>query len=435
MKKKVLGMVMAAALAATGFGSVPVMAEDVTDLEFYFAIVAGGALQQTMDAFVSEFNEANPQYHVEMIYTGTNDDNIIKLQAAAQAGTLPQFYVAPYNYKYMLNSLGIISPMDDLVAADEDGEEYIDGFLDSFIRDSYLDDQLISIPFARSSCIFYYNKDAFEEVGLDPEAPPTSWEELVEDAKLLTKTDDSGKIERYGFGLCENQGHSQWPYTILTAQNGGQINSEDGTQTFFDSPESIDAVQWWVDLHTVHKCVPDYLLAFEDMPNMFIEGQLAMMQHTSGNLTNIYGNSDFEVGVALMPYSEIQTSSTGGQNFFMSPDCSEEERQGAWEFIRYCTEAEQQARWCAACGYLATVDAAYETDTLKEYMEEVPGLQGAVDQLNAGAVTEIATYECQQIWTLVNDYLQAAITGEMTVEEAMGELQTKADSILEDYRE
>ena len=434
MKKKLFGAILATALTAGAFCATPVLAADTTDLEFYFAIVAGGALQQQMDAFVSEFNEANPEYHVEMVYTGTNNDNIVKLQAAAQAGTMPQFYVAPYNYKYMLNSLGIISPMTDLVEADEDGEAYIDGFLDSFIRDSYLDDELISIPFARSSCIFYYNKDAFKEVGLDPEAPPTTWEELVEDAQLETKTDEKGNVERYGFGICENAGHSQWPYTILTAQNGGQINSDDGTQTFFDSEESIAAVQWWADLHDKYKCVPDYLLAFEDMPNMFIDGQLAMMQHTSGNLTTIYENADFEVGVALMPYSKIETSSTGGQNFFMSPDCTEEERQGAWKFIRYCTEPEQQARWCAACGYLATVEDAYETDTLKSYMEKVPGLEGALEQLNAGCVTEIATYECQQIWTTTNDYIQAAITGEMTVEDAMKELQAKADAILEPYR-
>ncbi len=433
MKKRIFSLVLALTMMLTiciGTAS----ADDVTNLQFYFAIVAGGALQQTMDMFVNEFNAANPEYKVEMVYTGNNDDNIIKLQAAAQANTLPQVYVALYNYKYMLNSLEIISPLDDLVAADADGAEYIDGFLDSFIRDSYLDGHLISIPFARSSCIFYYNKDAFREVGLDPDAPPKTWDELVAAAQKLTKVDEKGNVERYGFGLCENQGHSQWPYTILTAQNGGQINSDDGTQTFFNSEASIKAVQWWVDLHHVYKCVPDYLLAFEDMPNMFIDGKLAMMQHTSGNLTNIYNNADFEVGVALMPCSEIQTSSTGGQNFYMSPDNTPKEREGAWKFIRYCTEPEQQARWCAACGYLATVEDAYETETLKNYMARVPGLQGALDQLHAGAVAEIATYECQQIWTIVNDYLQAAITKEMTVEEAMNALQNRADSILADYR-
>lgn len=407
---------------------------EVTDLEFYIPIVAGGALQQTMGEFVEEFNELNPEYHVEMIYTGTMDDNIVKLQSAAQAGTMPQFYLAPYNYKFMLDALGIVDPVDDLVESDEDGEAYIDGFIDSFIRDSYIDGKLVSIPFARSCCIFYYNKDAFREVGLDPESPPETWDELVEMAQKLTKYNDSGSAERWGFGICENQANSQWPWAILTAQKGGQINSDDGAYTYFDSDASIAAVQWWVDLHNVYKCVPDYLLSFVDMPNMFIEGQLAMMEHTSGNLTNIYSNADFEVGVGYLPYADVATSSTGGQNFYLTPGLTEAEREGSWKFIRYCTEPEQQARWCAACGYIATVDDAFETDTLKNYMKEVPGLQNALDQLHQGAVTEINTYECQQIVTLINDYLQASILGDMTVEDAMKELQARADSILSPYR-
>lgn len=301
MVKKIVGgmltVAMAFSIAACG-GGAPAAGTDsgtpkaeaggATQLEFYIPIVAGGALQQTMGQFVEEFNEKNPEYHVEMIYTGTMDDNIVKLQSAAQAGTMPQFYLAPYNYKFMLDSLGIVTPMDDLVAADSDGEAYIDGFIDSFIRDSYIDGQLVSIPFARSCCIFYYNKDAFREVGLNPDEPPATWDELVEAAQLLMKYDSSGNMERAGFGICENQANSQWPWAILTAQKGGQINSDDGSYTYFDSPESIAAVEWWVDLHTTYKCVPDYLLSFVDMPNMFIEGKLAMMEHTSGNLTNIY---------------------------------------------------------------------------------------------------------------------------------------------------
>lgn len=410
------------------------IAEEATELEFYFPVVVGGALQKTMQEFVDEFNAAHPEYRVVMIYTGNMDDNIIKLQAAVQAGTPPEFYLAPYNFKRMLDSLGIVDSMQDLLDADEDGDAYLDDFIDVFIRDSFLDGELVSIPWGRSSCIFYYNKDAFREAGLDPENPPATWDELVDAAVKLTKTDESGEVVRYGYGICENAGNSQWPLAILTAQNGGAICNDEGTETYFDSDACVGAMEWWVKLHQEYHCVPDYLLNFSDMPNMFVGGQLAMMQHTSGNLTNIYANADFEVGVALMPGVASQTSSTGGQNFYMCPGLSEKERKGAWEFIRYCTTPEIQARWCAACGYIATVESAFETDLLKDYMEKVDGLQGAVDQLQAGAVTEINTYEAQAMCTLMNDYIQAAILGEMTPREAMGELQEVAEGLLAPYR-
>ena len=408
-------------------------ADEVTKLEFYFPVVVGGALQKTMQEFVDEFNAAHPEYEVEMIYTGNMNDNITKLQSAVQAGDPPAFYLAPYNFKRMLDSLGIVDSMQDLLEKDEDSQEYLDDFIPVFIRDSFMDGQLVSIPWGRSSCIFYYNKDAFREVGLDPENPPTTWEELTDAAIRLTKKNEQGEVIRYGYGICENDGNSQWPLAILTAENGGAICNDEGTETYFDSEACVGAMEWWVALHNEYKCVPDYLLNFSDMPNMFVAGTLAMMQHTSGNLTNIYGNADFEVGVALMPGVASQTSSTGGQNFYICTGLNEKERQGAWEFIRYCTTADVQARWSAACGYIATVKSAFETDTMKEYMARVDGMQGALDQLEAGAVTEINTYEAQTMCTIMNDYIQAAILGEMSPREAMEELQAMASDILSAY--
>ena len=281
--------------------------------------------------------------------------------------------------------------------------------------------------------MFAVFRKAFREVGLDPDNPPTTWDELVEAAILLTKTDENGDVIRYGYGICENDGNSQWPLAILTAQNGGAICNDEGTETYFDSPECIGAMEWWVKLHNEYKCVPDYLLNFSDMPNMFVGGQLAMMQHTSGNLTTIYDGADFEVGVALMPGVVSQTSSTGGQNFYICPGLSEVERQGAWKFIRYCTTPEVQARWSAACGYIATVESAFETDTMKNYMAEYDGMRVALEQLDVGAVTEINTYEAQSMCTLMNDYIQTAILGEMTAEEAMIELQEVASGMLAAY--
>src|SRR3989442_7433048 len=56
------------------------------------------------------------------------------------------------------------------------------------------------MPFNASSSIFYYNKDAFKEVGLDPDKPPVTFSEITDAAKKLTKKDASGQTVRYGFG-------------------------------------------------------------------------------------------------------------------------------------------------------------------------------------------------------------------------------------------
>src|SRR5947209_19213991 len=61
-------------------------------------------------------------------------------------------------------------------------------------------DKLQSMPFNASSSIFYYNKDAFKEVGLDPDKPPVTFSEITDAAKKLTKKDASGATVRLGLG-------------------------------------------------------------------------------------------------------------------------------------------------------------------------------------------------------------------------------------------
>ena len=117
-------------------------------------------------------------------------------------------------------------PLDELIEADGDeGKAYIDDFLPGFMEDSYVDGKIYSIPFQRSTMVLYYNKDAFKEVGLDPEAPPTTWEELAEYGQKLTNDG------RYGVGIALNSGSAQWAFTGFCLQNstdGQNLMSEDG---------------------------------------------------------------------------------------------------------------------------------------------------------------------------------------------------------------
>lgn len=73
---------------------------------------------------------------------------------------------------------------------------------------------LYALPFNRSTPMFYYNKDMFEEVGLDPEAPPQTWDELKEYAAKLSIPD-----ERWGFEMPIDA----WFYEAFIMQSDGRI--------------------------------------------------------------------------------------------------------------------------------------------------------------------------------------------------------------------
>ena len=95
--------------------------------------------------------------------------------------------------------------------------------------------------------MLYWNKDAFKEAGLDPEKAPGNWDEMVEYAKKLTKRDAAGKVTQWGVKI-PSSGFPYWLFQGLTTPNDVQLMNEAGTETYFDKPAVIEALQYWVDL-------------------------------------------------------------------------------------------------------------------------------------------------------------------------------------------
>src|SRR3546814_9554899 len=86
------------------------------------------------------------------------------------------------------------------------------------------------IPFQRSTIVMYWNKEAFQEAGLDPETPPQNWNELVEYGQKLTKRDASGNVARWGVQI-PSSGFPYWLFQALTTQNDVRLMNAEGTQT------------------------------------------------------------------------------------------------------------------------------------------------------------------------------------------------------------
>ena len=95
--------------------------------------------------------------------------------------------------------------------------------------------------------VLYWNKELFKEAGLDPNRPPANWKEQVEYAQKLTKRDASGKVTQWGVQI-PSSGFPYWLFQALAIQAGANLMNAAGTQTYYDKPEVIEALQYWVDL-------------------------------------------------------------------------------------------------------------------------------------------------------------------------------------------
>jgi sn-glycerol 3-phosphate transport system substrate-binding protein len=292
--------------------------------------------------------------------------------------------------------------------------------------------KVYGIPYQRSTIVLYWNKAAFKEAGLDPEKAPANWNEMAQMAAKLVKKDASGNVSRWGV-MVPSTGYPYWMFQAFARQNGHDLMNPDGNRTNYAHPDVIAALQYWRDLGAKHKVMPEGTVEWGTLRQQFTEGKTAMMWHTTGNLTAVKNSASFPFGVAMLPASKQRGSPTGGGNFYLFKKTTPEERKASLAFVKWMTTPERAADWSIATGYVAVRPEAYETPKLKEYAAGFPQAVVARDQFKY-ATAELATFQTGRVRKLLDDAIQAALTGQKTPDAALKAAQTEADRLLKPYR-
>src|SRR5678815_5555186 len=303
-----------AALASSAVAS-PAIAQGATEVSFFYPIAVGGPITKIIDGYAADFERANPSIKVKPIYSGTYQESITKALTAHKSGTPPVTSVLLSTDMFTLIDEEAIVPIDPFVKTDDD-KKWMASFFPAFMANSRTGGKTWGVPFQRSTIVLYWNKDAFKEAGLDPEKGPANWDQMVEYAKKLTKTDTSGNVTQWGVKI-PSSGFPYWLFQGLTTPNDVLLMNDAGTETYFDKPAVIEALQYWVDLSAKHKVMPGGVIEWGTTPKDFFEKKAAMIWTTTGNLTNIRANAGFPFGVAMLPAKKHPGSPTGGGNFYI----------------------------------------------------------------------------------------------------------------------
>ncbi|MBN2048281.1 MAG: ABC transporter substrate-binding protein [Anaerolineaceae bacterium] len=289
------------------------------------------------------------------------------------------------------------------------------------------------LPFETDVRVLFWNKQLFTEAGLDPEVPPTTWEELEAYADLLDVKNDDGTYARIGFFPLWNAGFNPfWAYL-----NGAPLILEDGTPAL-NTPEAVEALTWvkkWVDRYGGWQNLANFKASFGAPPNdVFMGNGVAMF-------IDIFGyNSQLEFyrprailadgstprmdwGVATLPYNTTPANWSGG--FSLSVPTGSPNADAAWEFIKCATGPEGQASWArdtqaqptnliAANDPIllsnplwAVVDQALQVSTGGVFVEDYPNWGQELDQ------------RFEKVWN-----------GELTPQEALDEAQAAVEDVL-----
>jgi len=425
--KKLIGAI---SLVTAGLG-LQANALAQTEVTFYFPVAVGGPITKIIDGYAADFNKENPDIKVTPVYAGTYQETIVKALTANKSGKPPTAAILLSTDTFTLIDEDAVVPIDNFVKSEED-KKWLNSFFPAFMENSQIDGKTWGIPFQRSTVVMYWNKKAFKEAGLDPEKAPSTWLELVEMGQKLTKRDANGNVTQWGIQV-PSSGFPYWLFQCFTTPNDVILANSEGNKVTFDNVKVIEALQFWMDLSQKFKIHPPGVVQWGTTPRDFMEGKAAIIWTTTGNLTNIRNNAPFEFGVAMIPANLRPGSPTGGGNFYIFKKAAQKEQEAAFMFAKWLTQPERAAQWSIDTGYVAVSPAAYETERLKKYGQEFPQALVARDQLKY-AVAEFSTHDNQRVTKVLNDGLQAALTGAKTAAQAMKDAQVEADRILRDYR-
>lgn len=388
-----------------------------------------GELGKAVDKLVADFNASQKNVQVEAVFQGTYDESINKMKASMDTKSGPSLIqVYEIGSRFMIDSKAI-TPVQKFVDADKfDLSQLEENILNYYI----VDGKLNSMPFNTSNPILYYNKDMFKAAGLDPEKPPTTYEEITKAAQVLSKDGKSGSsFAIYGWFMEQffaNQG--------VEYLNNGNGRTKAATEAMVNNEAGVKTLTWWKEM-VDNKTSANLGRKTDDTKKAFLAGQIAMTLDSTASLRGIVSGAEgkFQVGTGPLPKpSDAKEGGVvvGGASLYILNNKSEAEQQGAWEFIKFLTNPQTQAWWNVNTGYFPITKKAYDEQIIKDNLVKYPQFQTAIDQLHkakANTATQGAVMgvfpEARQI---VETAIEEALTGKKAPKEA---LDNAAKSITE----
>lgn len=403
-------------LAATSAGR---MATAQTKIEYYHINTStfGGP---TVAKLVKEFNEKQKLCVAsDKFQAGAYGGLTTALQVAAAAGRPPA--IAQISYRLLRYASETFGPTPiDRVAAGE-FQAVADTYHPSVLKLGQLKGMYWGMPYALSSPVMYYNPDLFKAAGLDPNAPPKTWEDVVRAARTIK--DKTGK-----FGLYI-QMDDTWPMTWFLYGLGGQWLSEDGERAQVNTPKAIKGMEFWASL--VKDGLHPMAKNDEAFPS-FQASNVGMVFTTIARRNLFETGSKFPVKVGELPgFAGLPRKVPAGGNVLMAFAKDSQERACGWALIKHLVSPQGITEWVKGTGYISSLkDLDKDPRYLGNLFAELPNMRPAYAQLPYVVPEENWPRKGLQIEQILIEARDAILLGQVDAKTGMDRAQAKIEQTM-----
>ena len=378
----------------------PAVPEGRTEIEFWYS--GGKTAVTVVPEIIDDFNASQDQYFITSSTQGSYDETYRKLQAAISDKVAPDVVLLDTDVSRSLSDKGLVTDLTSLLMDDNtfSPDDYLQVYYQQGVDDN---GKIYELPAYGTTQVMYYNIAAFEAAGVNA-ADIGTWQDLADAAK---KIKDTGEFE-YGW-------EPMWGRDNLidaAFSNGASVFSEAGKTVTINTSEWVEvweSFRKWIhddEIMTIHSGGQGWEYWYNTIDDV--------MEGTAGGYTGSSGDQadlDFSVVAAMEQpaWDADSTSAPMAEALLLNilESSSEEEKQGAYEFVRYFTGVGAQTKWTMATGYVAVNMALSEDADYQAYVAENPqagvpfsqSMHCAVypyDPTN-GAVIDALTIACDQV--------------------------------------
>lgn len=370
-------------------------------------------MKEIADKYMAEHEDVDIQ--VEL---GTYKDHFTKLETQSQGDVMPDIFFmnAPNFLKFSSND--VLEPLDDIIS---EKNINMDDFPDA-LKDMYkYEDHQYGIPKDWDLGALWYNKEIFDEAGVDYPTNEWTWDDMVEAARKIKDSNIEGVWPMAAPADTQTIVYDTIP------QAGGFVINEEKTKSGYDSPEAIEGVKAWVDL--IEEELSPNLQTLEDTKpvELFKAGKLAMVIEATWNVPEFMQDENIKdkIDIVQYPYVKERAVTIHGLSYCMPKSSADNE--AAKDFLAYLASPEINDLWAES----GTVIPANE-NSLDKWLNSYPdvNLKAFTDQLEYSHIYPYS--KNTSVWNAYEaEELKLIWSGSKTVEEGLKDLATQMNEALD----
>lgn len=408
MKKTIVSILVLVLVLTSAVTLFAACTSDPTDYDhtIVFYSSQGNELQAVTQKAIDSFEAKYPGWKVVHTKPGGYDDVKKKIISDFQGAVQPDIaycyadHVAQYiTTKKVVNLNKYINSTDTVT--DADGNDILVGYTEAEVKDfiigyyeegyasnfsgydiyGYEDDDMLTLPFVKSTELLFYNKTALDACGL---SPATTWDELWEQAEKIKTKYPAATVLGY-------DSEANW-FITMCKQNGWGYTSADSNNHYLFNDE--DQIEWLDTLHeywemgwiTTQEDYGSYTSGLFTMGVGKDEkdedlGGIVYCVGSSGGASHQDPGNKFEWGVAPIPGSKLSNGEIDNSAISQGPSLvmfsgghnvsnPSEKQLYTWLFMKELLDPTFQAEFAQASGYMPSRDSVYADETYSAFLED-----------------------------------------------------------------